>query len=64
MRAEPERTQEGMNAVGLAAQYGRPASLGAFFRADASLVDARDRRGRTALHWACGMWLDSRCTVG
>ena len=44
--------KDGMNAVGLAALYGRPAALGAMFRADATLVNERDDRGRTAMHWA------------
>ena len=43
---------DGQTAVGLAAAYGRPASLGALFRADPSLLEARDGAGRTAFHWA------------
>lgn len=43
---------EGQNAASLAARYGRPASLGTLFRADASLVEATDELGRTPLHWA------------
>ena len=46
------RRNDGMTAVSLAAQYGRPAALGAFFRADAALVEASDGVGRTPLHWA------------
>ena len=50
--ANPRTPKDGgQTAVGLAAQYGRPAALGALFRADASLVEATDGTGRTALHW-------------
>ena len=42
----------GQNSVSLAAQYGRPASLGALFRADSALVHETDGLGRTVLHWA------------
>ena len=46
------RSDDGMNAVCLAAAYGRPNSLGVFFRADPSLVGARAANGRTPLHCA------------
>ena len=38
---------DGKSVVGLAAEYGRPAALGTFFRADPSLVEFRDGLGRT-----------------
>ena len=44
--------KDNTTAIGLAARYGRPGALGALFRANASLVEARDNRGRTAMHWA------------
>ena len=40
---------DGKHAIGLAAEYGRPAALGAFFRHDRKLVEARDAFGRTAV---------------
>lgn len=42
--------KDGESAHSLAALYGRPAALGAFFRHDAALVEARNRLGRTPLH--------------
>ena len=41
---------DGEHALSLAALYGRPASLGTFFRADPTLVEATNRNGRTPLH--------------
>lgn len=46
-----KKQEGGQTAISLAAQYGRPAALGALFRADAALVEAVDGHGRTALHW-------------
>ena len=46
------RNHQGETAASLAARYGRPASLGALFRADPSLVESTDGAGRTPLHWA------------
>jgi ankyrin repeat protein len=49
--ASPLTTRaDGESAHTLAALYGRPAALGAFFRHDATLVEARNGLGRTPLH--------------
>jgi hypothetical protein len=51
--AQPQlQNNRGQTAASLAARYGRPAGLGVLFRADASLVEARDGCGRTPIHWA------------
>jgi len=51
--ARPMQQQhDGRAAPGLAALFGRPAAIGAFLRADPTLLTAKDGCGRTLLHWA------------
>ena len=44
-----KRRNDGKSALGLAAEYGRPAALGTFFRHDINLLESRDASGRTPM---------------